>query len=392
MKNLKTNLNNQFIEVAHKLPDGGFYRNHLLPAGSANKIPGKLSNRFTRDREYFRSHWRYHPLAQKYLDQHDTLVGYSDDYYYYPDHIILDFDTKGPFDSPMWKSSIQACLKAIGGFVRQEKKNGLDSQSFQLYFSGTGFHLKIHKEAFGFQAGHYLPAVVKATIKNWWNDKGGPFRKYDITYDQALYTTSSLYRVSGTINAKSGLYKVPIPPTPVGPLRLIAIAQTPIEDNKEISYSHQKAIYEDYITQPQKLNRRSPVHPQKDAHTEEDQLYPTYPQIGHCINAIWNKGPKKPCKKYGRHNIVARLASWLRLQSFPMQMARLTIHSWFNADNYPYDKQDTDRLITDIYKEGYSYGCHDEIMDEFCNPNCKLYKTKKQSPTLKKPLWNRLSE
>jgi len=91
-------------------------------------------------------------------------------------------------------------LNKTKGILFELEELDVHKRSYNIYFSGTGYHIIISGEVFNFPEGTTdLPFIVKETMNNLFSD-----------IDLAVYNRTSIYRCPNTLNQKSNLYKIPL--------------------------------------------------------------------------------------------------------------------------------------------------------------------------------------
>jgi len=261
---------------------------------------------------------------------------------YYLDNILFDID-KGV-------NTEKQLIENVRFFVEEELKNNweLPEEYIQVWFSGNGFHVVI-PEIFGFEPSNELPAIVKGTLK------------HHFPIADAIYDGARLIRVGYSFNAKSGLFKTPI--------SLRELFNNDIEKIKELASS----VRTDYAHIPfesvEPYMQNMIVEPEKKDETNNRTKVKDDPSsIVTCVQRIYNEGAMQG----SRHLKMLRMASSFRRHGVPMDGTIQMLVKW--ADTLePYEVK---RMVEDVYKHGYQYGCNDSIMKEYCDPKCIFYKRK----------------
>ena len=150
----------------------------------------------------YRSVYTYTEDVIKFKEQTGSIKSYFGERAI--DHVPIDIDKGGNSDGHT--------LDLTRAVLMQLKDMDVEDSSFQVYFSGTGYHINISNEVFNFQTGTHLPLVVRSTMTKLFPD-----------VDNSIYMRSGIYRVAHTINKKSGLYKIPLTTKEVWSLSLIHI-------------------------------------------------------------------------------------------------------------------------------------------------------------------------
>jgi len=117
--------------------------------------------------------------------------------------MYLDFDMEGNTEEAYGKLKFQ-CERVLHVLVNIWK---VPSKMLQIYFSGNkGFHVVVPHEIFGLKPCLNINDVLK---------RAAMYFKVQFSagsLDTAIYDRRRLFRLPNSINAKSGLYKVPITP------------------------------------------------------------------------------------------------------------------------------------------------------------------------------------
>ena len=230
-----------------------------------------------------------------------------------------------------------------------EDEFNLKDGNYQCYFSGTGYHIMLAGDNFGFKADNELPYVVKQTmIKAYQNFK----------LDASVYSRTAIIRMAHTLNIKSQLFKIPISRDELmnGTYQDIqALAQhrrteymgtelwgdESMEDLIETNIPEVKAMG--------KVNENTTVVP--------------------CIQTIYNRGPEQG----SRNHSIMRVASHMRRHGIPSDAVKAALLHWNNNQLNPQIVIDK---VESTYNYGYKYGCNDQLLKTVCSPKCIYYKNK----------------
>ncbi len=301
----------------------------------------------------FMSLWDYDGYVSEYVKEKGTLSSY-DGMLYMPDRFILDVDGSNPTKAQ------EAC---IGLTIL------LDDYCipYQVFFSGTGFHLEIPSTAFRWKPCIDLHLKVKEKLKE------AEIYKYA---DSSVSDKTRLIRVVNTLNGKSRLWKIPI-------------------DNAELNGtidSIQKLASKprtDYVYVPLECEPVFDVQ-ERSTSTEADKTFEKV-TLGRNPDPIWYpciQNMMEGSVQGSRHQTALRIAAHLRWR-YPEHMVRIALEDWrqrVDLQSHPFTKSEMDKIVTDCYEghngNGYSYGCSDIIMDKNCKSTCVLYKSKKGQQTM----------
>ena len=295
----------------------------------------------------FMSLWDYDQYVIEYVKKNKTLSAF-DGAIYMPDRYILDVDGSNS------ENARQACI----GLTMLLDDIGIP---YDVWFSGTGFHIDISGAAFRWKPCDDLHLKVKDTLKN-----AGIYEYAD----PSVSDKTRLIRVPYTRNSKSNLWKVPV---------TIAELNGSIDNilriAKEKKFRHTTNLD---ATEPvfDVIKRHKPKQEEKYqpvllGRNPDPVNYP-------CIQTMM-----EGVTQGSRHQIALRIAAHLRWR-YPEHYVRLLMEDWrsrVDLASHPFTKEEMDKLVTHTYDghngNGDRYGCQDFLKDKFCANTCKLYKAKK---------------
>jgi len=295
----------------------------------------------------FMSLWDYDSHVIDYVKKKSTLASY-DGMLYMPDEFILDVDGTNPDN---------ARQKTIGlGILLNDL-----CIPYQVYFSGTGFHLGIPGQAFRWKPSPDLHLKVKDELQ----DKG----IYEYA-DVSVSDKTRLIRVVNTLNSKSKLYKIPLEHA---------------ELHKTISHIQELAKTKRSTYKWTTLECEPVFDVLKRKTKASDKKFETV-TLGKSPDPVWYPCIQTMMAGTGqgsRHQIALRIAGYLRWR-YPEHVVRLIMEDWrqrVDISKSPFTKAEMDKIVTDCYEghngNGYNYGCTDVHMDNHCQSTCRLYKAKK---------------
>lgn len=266
--------------------------------------------------------------------------------------IPIDID-KGDSSDEQVNKEFKEILLAIENF-------GLCSENYNLWYSGTGYHIDIHSGCFNIKPSKDYPFMIRGTIDNLIPGT-----------DLAIYTTSGLIRMPFSKNNKKSLerprYKIYLTREEAFSLsaqEIITIAEDPanLPDRRKLYLEEQEDKYGEGELTDYVLKETPKVR------TYNNKVLEPFNVVS-CVYRILSKGPQKG----SRNNMVLRLASFCARAGLPSRFAKAVILDW--NDN----SLDEDIVIKNIeytYAKGYRYGCNDEILQKYCSTRCVHYKSK----------------
>jgi len=310
----------------------------------------KVSDWMNMNKDTFMSLWDYDEYIIEFAKKKNSLSGY-DGLLYMPKELLLDVDGTNPDNARQKVIGLTIVLKDL-------------DIPYNLYFSGTGFHIGIPSTAFRWKPDKNLHIKVKSALKS--------VGIYDYA-DPSVTDKTRLIRLLNTRNGKSGKWKVHIPDDMI---------------HKNIDH-----ILE-YASKPQTSTPRElecePVFDVLVKHSSEEKVLASK-SIGRAPDTV-----NYPCiqsmmegTKFGnRHAYALRIVSHLRWR-YPENMVRIIAEHWrqtVDIENKPFTTEEMDSIIESCYEghggSGYRYGCDDPVKDKLCKNTCKLYKAKKSQSVM----------
>jgi len=320
-------------------------RHHFHDADSIEQWEGIENDTFC-------SLYDYDEDVKNYYSDNKSLSGF-DGKIYMPEEFLLDVDGSNVLDA---RDKLIDLLKLL---------KQLDVPS-KVYFSGTGFHVGIHRSAFEWEAHKDLHIAVKKEL----TDKG----IFNIA-DPSVTDKTRIIRINNTKNSKSGLFKV--------------------------------QIHEDYVNNVMNCNKEDLESVIKHYASEQKESEPVDPVDKPVFNVLIKEEPKQQqiqtqsletkhhtciqkmmegAPKGKRHMVALRLAAYLRWR-FPENIVRMIMENWRQrvSIQHEFKQAEMDNIITGCYKghggEGYTYGWDDPIIKFYCDSTCKLHRGKRSVRT-----------
>ena len=298
------------------------------------------------NKDTFMSLYDYDDYVKDFVKRTGKLSGF-DGKIYIPSEFLLDVDGSTVNEAKQLTVGLTLLL------------NDLDVP-YNIYFSGTGFHIGIPQEAFIWTGARDLHLKVKDALK----DKG-IFEYADIS----VTDKTRIIRLLNTRNRKSNLYKVYLTNQELHlhEEEIIKLAKRPREI--EVPRHECNPVFD--VTTRKKAAIKVQIKPKPTGKDPDPVNFP-------CINTML-KGIK-----YGsRHRIALVLASHFRWR-YSEEIVNIIMENWrqkVTTKEKPFTENEMKRIVNDCYQghggEGYRYGCNNVDMDKHCEPTCKLYKAKK---------------
>lgn len=249
------------------------------------------------------------------------------------------------FDIDKNKESDEFTLQRARQFADELITNWkLDEESTAFYFSGTGYHI-LTPNFFGFEPSTDLPKIVKSTFETY-------FQECDLSF----YNPSGLIRMPFTINEKTSRYKIALSWDDFFSMKVETIFELASEKPEPVRVKlNEVGPYKDSILEPLE-------EPKMQLKAEDPTSVVT------CVQKMFNKGEEQG----HRHERILRMASAFRRRGIPQEACVILMEKYAPS----MASYEVEKYVKSIYEKGYSYGCEDRIMGEFCDPKCIFYRNK----------------
>ncbi len=326
-----------YYEIAEINPAN---RSKIIPQHKLNKRVLSLKDRAV---PMYRSVYLYDEEVIKYMRIRKTVRNYQG--IRYIDVVPIDIDRK--------ENSPEYTMKKLRGILDKLDEYGILPQSYQIYYSGRGFHIMISNQVFDFKPSKDLPVVVKMTMKN-----------LELAEDETVYSRAAIIRCSNSYNEKGERYKIPISheeATSLSYEKINALALEarfcfpcePLSGRRELS---------------DRVSHIEQLEPEKNANfnTDEDAHLRNYV----CIQKMLTRGPKEG----SRNNMVLRIASHFKWSGIPEAYALEMAKKWNSLTDEGLDVKNVEYKVRYVYHSAVNYSCKDELMSFFCRPTCIKYR------------------
>lgn len=249
--------------------------------------------------------------------------------------------------------------KTLELLTQLEVRYEVRSEWLTLYFSGSkGFHLGIPSGLFGAEPATDLPQIFK---------KMALALAEDIPIDTAIYDRNRLWRLPNSINAKSGLYKIP--------LTCDELVSCTAEDIRALANSPRESsptVIPDDLPVPALAALYDTIT--KELRQQKLAVVPT-PAVS--VN--------KPCiekllagvAEGDRNEAAIRLADFFMKQGLGQEAANEKLLEWNSRNRPPLPEAEIHGTIQSAYAGNYNYGCNDPLLNNLCDPKCPFKRRKK---------------
>jgi KaiC/GvpD/RAD55 family RecA-like ATPase len=292
---------------------------------------------FVSDSPLYRSVYLYDDDAFKYVQENGTLKNYFG--VRYIDKIPIDIDKSGNTD--------EKTLDVLRGVILELEEGDITEDSFQCFFSGSGYHIDLAGELFNFKSGVDLPYIVKHTLKGLMED-----------IDLSIYMRTGIYRVQHTLNQKTNLYKIPLHREEVMNLDAADILKLAKTSRRDFKYnglhgdSELEHTVKEEVPDVQVFNKIS----------EPNKIVP-------CVQSMLTQGALQG----KRHVTALRIVSHFKRHGIPSHYAKVMMLHW---NNKSMPEKEIMEMVENVYNRNYKYGCQDSIMSEHCKTQCLFFSRK----------------
>ncbi len=292
-----------------------------------------------KEQAVYRSVYMYDEDAVKHIKANGTVKNFLGTRYI--DSVPIDIDRAQNTD----EYTLQHTQFIIDYLL---KELNIKEGNYAIYFSGTGYHIDVSAECFGFKPSENLPYTVKATMMSLLNE---------IKTDPAVYTRTALIRVAHSLNVKSGLYKIPLTLDELytNHTNIVKLAQ-----DRRLEHGVSELWGEGHLEES--IVNDVPVVRSMQKVNEPSNVV-------NCVQSLYNKGPMQGT----RNHALLRMASHFRRNGIPSDATKASLLHWNNNQLNPQIVIDK---VESTYNYGYKYGCNDELLASLCNPKCVYYKNK----------------
>lgn len=277
---------------------------------------------------------------------------------YAPFYLDFDGDIVNEFDEI--KHDV---LKAIDYL----KKLGLKEDEVQIYFSGCkGFHLLVDPRILGIYPSTNLNELFHAWACYLYNSHNIK------SLDLGIYDRRRLFRINGTVNSKTGLYKIYLPMhffKTCTAEQLFRRASSPAARRRKPNDKHSinPVAARNFESKSQNFYKKPGTKKKKAVQlpTEKQELLP-------CVKVLLEKGVAKG----SRNNTLAALASAVLQSGYLLDETIDLMQSWNENNEPPMSYSEVEHTVRSAYTmllDGRHYGCNSLREMGVCVASCKLF-------------------
>lgn len=327
--------------------------------GAANRNHINLVTKFNPKgkTDCYKTYFRYRQEMDDHYKEAGTVRGFKG--MAYADYFPIDID------SDDLEKALEMTREVIS---RIEVNCDLNRRHIPIFFSGAkGFHIYLSSHLMEIAPSKNIAQIFKAFAKDLMG-------QWPIEYDSTIYDTVRLFRVAGTINGKTGLYKIPLSTSELSGLsmdEILVLARQPRSVEFDLEVDKNEVLSAMYANATEQVNQKPMIR----GVAVEGQ--PTPKNGKQCYHSLL-KGVGS-----GERDLAAyRLAAHYFKEGFPSDITEGLMQSWNNHNTPPMQPGEITIKVTSAYSPNArnDFGCNDELLQKHCSDSCYLRKT---IPTVK---------
>ena len=301
--------------------------------------------------EIYRSMFLYHESIVDFVKKNNTVTGFNGEQGV--DKLVIDIDYIKNIDpSKAGAETIQVVLDVL----EEMDKKSITSKYYNIWFSGTGFHIHL-ANVYGFEDSNQVAKQVRATMQR-------DFGKY---LDN-IYDSRRLIRAGHSYHRKSRLFKIP--------LSYAELVNLDYGDITELA----REIRTDYVPnkiKQEKIAGLEPIDMSRKNIQEVRQVFDNAKgqstRYITCVQHIYNAGhvPKNRHK-----HLLALVSIWRKKYAFDKVACDHLARAYMSKMEKPLPSVEVSKVVSDAFKNDYSYGCSHPVLQPYCDSKCLLFKYK----------------
>ena len=297
----------------------------------------------------YRTVYRYPEEFLLYCTNTGSVKGYAG--YVYADYLPIDVD------SDNLSEAHESAKKVLNNLLNNYE---VDLDQLRLFFSGAkGFHIMIPAVLLTLSPSKEMPQAFKIIV---------PTIAEGTKIDTTIYDRVRLFRLSNTINSKTGLHKIP--------LTAAEMLHKTIEEIKDLAKTPRQVEAEgvdkpnEYLSTLYRRTITALKAPRGEIVSDSPKMKPPK-NAKLCYYKIM-----EGLSEGNRDNAGLRLAVHL-LKEFPGDMVLPMLNAWNKKNSPPMDNESVEKLFKQA-QEHYDFGCKDSVLSEYCDSSC-IYKGREQA-------------
>jgi len=320
--------------------------------GNRNKVYDVRQATFPGKTDCYRTYFRYPEEFKALVEKTKSVKGYSG--MAYADWFPIDFDDK---DNPA--NAAQAARNFV---ARVSLELDVDTKQIPMFFSGAkGFHVYIPARMIGIAPSRNIAQVFKKFAELL-------LGAWEIKYDTCIYDIVRIFRITNTVNSKTGLHKIPITFEELIDAEKNMQAIYDLAKTQRTSITIAPAVFNPalaaiYKDATESVNSRPKLNGEA---LDTDEL----PKSGKLcyVNMLKGVGEGQ------RDEIAYRLACHMRKQGFAEDITLSMLTAWNARNTPPMAERNLQIKVRSAYSQNSrnDHGCNDAILKAYCDPACYL--------------------
>lgn len=280
----------------------------------------------------------------------------------------LYFDIDGNISTDEGFESLRMAVLSL--VIHLDMELRLKANELKIYFSGSkGFHIFVSAKTLGIKPHEKLNIIYKLFVQHMQK-----IVEHGELIDTKIYDNKRLIRIPGTVNSKTGLYKIPIQYSELRTIKreeLLERARTRQPEYKQSTETNVEAAAR-FRECVQKLAKTSP---QRSCGKRE--IPKTKQSLPVCMRYLLQANVAEG----GRNNYVAMLGSILIQNGYSEEEALNILMAWDSNLDKPLGEQEvltTLKSAARLAQEGHGYGCTSIREKDVFRPrevctHCRIY-------------------
>ena len=270
--------------------------------------------------------------------------------------------------------------RSVRTLVNWFKEWGLEEREIEIYFSGSkGFHVIIPEKVLGIVPSEDLSSVNRALALYLKSELGISF------LDTGVYDRRRVLRLPGSVNFKTGLYKIPLSyeafnKVSLKELKEAAAAQPVKENYTRSSYGVNKKAAEKFLAcakwarhpEAEKESSERKKTAQNFLNRNQSELREPIHIILPCIKAVL----QSDCMEGKRNRTAFLVASSLIQAKMPKDSVKELILEWNRRLSNPMHETEAENVVDKAFlndrKGKNHYGCGVFKSEGLCTGNCNF--------------------
>ena len=319
-------------------------RNNLCKLEDFPKIASNHKNA-----EIYRSMFLYDEDIVDFVAKNGTVTGFNG--IQGVDKLVIDIDyIKNDNDNG------NQTRNKVRDVIDDMTKSLIGQEHYNIWFSGKGFHIHLGN-VYGFEDSNDIAKQVRATMQRDFGEH------IDIIYD-----SRRLIRAGHSYHKNSGLFKIPL-----------SLEELERLEYKEITELAQeiRVDYKPHRIKSEKIVGLEPMDMSRKNVNEVRKVFDNAKGISTryitCVQHIYNAG-YVPSNRH--KHLLALVSIWRKKYAFDKVACDHLARAYMAKMDDPLPPVETSKIVSDAFKNDYTYGCSHPVLQPYCDSKCLLFKWK----------------